>query len=181
VSAIRSRDLIVPNHVHGRSQKASDVGRDRVGVLLRKIGALVVACLNFGSIGNRRARSLVLKPIEMGATISGRMSVPLDAIAMVRSVAEVPSGTIEGFLVADFVGDRASGGGRLEMTEERRLFVSVCIWRRRVMRRLGASSSRSRGWCLAFDGSNHTTNETGTPWASEVCEEFTHLGSEVGH
>jgi hypothetical protein len=27
----------------------------------------------------------------------------------------------------------------------------------------------------------HTTNETGTPRACEVCEEFTHFGPEVGH
>jgi hypothetical protein len=27
----------------------------------------------------------------------------------------------------------------------------------------------------------YTTNETGTPRACEVCEEFTHLGTEVGH
>jgi hypothetical protein len=28
---------------------------------------------------------------------------------------------------------------------------------------------------------SYTTNETGTPRACEVCEEFTHLGTEVGH
>jgi hypothetical protein len=42
--------------------------------------------------------------------------------------------------------------------------------------------SRAKVRCFfAKKGVYYTTNETGTPRACEVCEEFTHFGPEVGH
>jgi hypothetical protein len=145
-----SSEGIVSNHIHGRRQEAGDVVGDRV-----RIGhSRVLVTVDVGSIGNGLAGSLVLKPIDPGATISSRMSVPLDAITRVQAIAEVPSGTIEGLLVADLAGDRSTGGGGLEMAEKRRRFVSFRIWRRRIMLWLGLGSGR-RGRRLSFNSSNH--------------------------
>jgi hypothetical protein len=47
--------------------------------------------------------------------VSGRMSMPLDTIAMIGTITEVPSGVIPGFAVVNIVGGRVGGGGRLEV------------------------------------------------------------------
>jgi hypothetical protein len=107
----------------------SDVGGDGVGVWIGKSRVWVLVVIDFGSIGDGLAGGLVFKPIETSATFSSRMSMPLDTIAMVWAITEVPSGTIKGLLVADLVSDRARGGGRLEMVEEWRHLVSFRIRR----------------------------------------------------
>jgi hypothetical protein len=113
-----ARDWVVADHIHCRCQEASDVSGDRVGSRIRENRILVVVDLS--SVGNWLARSLVGKPVNAGTTISRGMSVPLDTIAMIRAIAKVPSGAFERLRVADFVAYRASGSGRLEVTEKRR-------------------------------------------------------------